>query len=389
MAKVFLHPKKHGRISAGHPWVFANEIAKTEGDFKNGDIAEVYDAHQHFLGKGFINSNSKIVVRILSRDKSAEINADFIRLKINAANAFRNSIGYKKNYRVVFGEADGLPALVVDKFEDVIVIQTLCLGIDVWKKEIVKILSAIFSTEKIFERNDVAVRELEGMQQQSGFLLKKFDTKLIMEQDGIKFWIDVLNGQKTGFFHDQRRNRLAMQTFVKNADVLDACCYTGSFGLYAAKFGAKSVEQLDISTYAINQCRENVALNNFSNFNFTTANVFDELKNKITQGKKYDVVMLDPPAFAKSRKSLDSALKGYKEINLRAMQLVKPGGYLISSSCSHYIYAHEFQSMLADAAGDAKRLIRQVLFQSQSPDHPIILNIPENHYLKCAMLQVL
>lgn len=389
MTKIILQPKKHGRISGGHPWVYNNEIAKTDGDYVNGNIVEVYDHHQHFIGKGYINDQSQIVVRILSRKKDEVIDANFFKQKIQAAWNYRQQIGYNKNCRVVFGEADGLPALVVDKFEDVIVIQTLALGIDKWKTEIVNILAEIFQTEKIYERNDASVRELEGMKQQTGFLKQKFDTKFVMNQDGIKFWVDVANGQKTGFFHDQRRNRLALQPFVKNASVLDACSYTGSFSMYAAKFGAADVEGIDISTDAVAQCKANAALNNFAQCKFTEANVFDELKKRVANKQQYDVVLLDPPAFTKSRSNFEKALKGYKEINLRGIQLTKPGGYLVSSSCSHFIYTEEFKQVITDAASDAGRIIRQVAFNPQSPDHPLIWNIKETNYLKCAILQVL
>ncbi|MFM2047810.1 MAG: hypothetical protein RI955_356 [Bacteroidota bacterium] len=389
MTKIILQPKKHGRISGGHPWVYNNEIAKIDGEYVNGDIVEVYDHHQHFLGKGYINDQSQIVVRILSRKRDEVIDATFFKQKLQAAWNYRQQIGYNKNCRVVFGEADGLPALVVDKFEDVIVIQTLALGIDKWKTEIVNILAEIFQTEKIYERNDASVRELEGMKQQTGFLKQKFDTKFVMNQDGIKFWVDVANGQKTGFFHDQRRNRLALQPFVKDATVLDACSYTGSFSMYAAKFGAAEVEGIDISADAVEQGKANAALNNFAQCKFTEANVFDDLKKRVANKQKYDVVLLDPPAFTKSRSNFEKALKGYKEINLRGIQLTKPGGYLVSSSCSHFIYTEEFKQVITDAASDAGRIIRQVAFNPQSPDHPLIWNIKETNYLKCAILQVL
>ncbi|MEY2829249.1 MAG: hypothetical protein RIQ33_1107 [Bacteroidota bacterium] len=389
MTKIIIQPKKHGRIAGGHPWVYANEVAKIDGPYINGDIVEVYDHHQHFLGKGYINDQSQIIVRILTKRKEDIIDANFFEQKIKAAWNYRQQIGYTKNCRVVFGEADGLPALVVDKFDDVLVIQTLSLGIDKWKSEIVEALCIIFNTEKIYERNDVSVRELEGLQQQTGFLKQSFETKFVMRQDGIKFWVDIVNGQKTGFFHDQRRNRLALQPFVKNASVLDACSYTGSFSMYAAKFGAANVEGIDISADAIAQCNNNAALNDFKQCQFTEANVFDELKKRVSNKQQYDVVLLDPPAFTKSRSNVEKALKGYKEVNLRGIQLTKPGGYLVSSSCSHFIYTEEFKQVITDAASDAGRMIRQVAFNPQSPDHPFIWNIKETHYLKCAILQVL
>jgi 23S rRNA (cytosine1962-C5)-methyltransferase len=322
MAKIIIQPKKHGRIAGGHPWVYSNEVGKIDGTYTNGDIVEVYDHHQHFLGKGYINDQSQIIVRILTKRKEDVINADFFKQKIEAAWLYRQQIGYTKNCRVVFGEADGLPALVVDKFDDIIVIQTLALGIDKWKTEIVNALCEIFNTEKIYERNDVSVRELEGLQQQTGFLKQNFETKFVMNQDGIKFWVDIVNGQKTGFFHDQRRNRLALQPFVKNASVLDACSYTGSFSMYAAKFGAADVEGIDISADAITQCNSNADLNNFKQCKFTEANVFDELKKRVLSKQQYDVVLLDPPAFTKSRSNVEKAMKGYKEVNLRGIQLI-------------------------------------------------------------------
>jgi 23S rRNA (cytosine1962-C5)-methyltransferase len=389
MTKIFLQSKKHGRIAGGHPWVYNNEIEKIEGEYTNGDIVEVYDAHKHFLGKGYINDKSQIVVRILSRNRNEVIGKSFFKQKIEAAWNYRLQIGYNKNCRVVFGEADGLPALVIDKFDDVIVIQTLALGIDKWKADIVDIISELFKTEKIYERNDAGVRALEGLPQKTGFLKTSFETRFVMQQDGIKFWVDVANGQKTGFFHDQRRNRLALQSIVKNASVLDACCYTGSFSMYAAKFGAAEIEGIDISADAVAQCKANAQLNNFNQCTFTEANVFDELKKKITDKKQYDVVLLDPPAFTKSRGNISNALKGYKEINLRGIQLTKPGGYLVSSSCSHFVSADEFKQVITNAASDSGRLLRQVAFNAQSPDHPFIWNISETHYLKCAILQVL
>ncbi len=389
MAKVYLDPKKDFRVSAGHPWIYANEVAQTEGSFVNSDIVEVYNSKNFFIGKGYINSRSQILVRLLTRNPKENIDRLFFEKKIKEAWQLRQKLGYQSSCRVIFGEADGLPALVVDKFDQVLVIQTLALGIDKWKKEIVEILNEVIPNEGIYERNDAAVRKLEGMEEISGFLSQPFETKFNIEVDGVKFAVDVASGQKTGFFHDQQQNRMAIAPLVKDASVLDAFSYTGSFGLYASHFGAKEVLGIDISKDAISLYEENIKLNGMNNIKLKTANVFDELKLMLKERRKFDVVMLDPPAFTKSRKQAESALNGYKEINLRGMQLTKPGGYLVTSSCSHFIYPEEFKDVITQAADDAKRIVRQVVFQSQSPDHPIIWNIPETSYLKFAILQVM
>ena len=389
MVQVILQKGKDKRISNGHPWVFANEVGRIEGEYANGDIVEVYNFRNNFLGKGYINNQSQMIVRILSHKKTEEIDAVFFRNKIQTAWEYRKQIGYEKNGRIVFGEADGLSGLIVDKFEDLLVIQLLTLGMDIRKEIIVSILKELFNPRGIYERSDAGVRTLEGLPLFKGHLMDPFQSPFQMKQDGISFWVDVVNGQKTGFFHDQRKNRLAIQPFVKNATVLDACCYTGSFSMYAAKFGAKRVVGLDISEEAIIGSRKNAKLNQFANCEFKEVNVFDELKKMVFEEQQFDVVMLDPPSFTKNRKNLTTALKGYKEINRRGIQLVKPGGYLVTSSCSHFIYPEEFKAIVTEAANDAGRTLRQVVFQSQSPDHPYIWNIPETHYLKFAILQVL
>ena len=388
MPTITLGKGKDKRVAHGHPWVFANEIVSEEGEYQAGDIVDVCNQRGNFLGKGYINPASLIRVRILSRKKQENINGDFFKQQIEKAWNYRKSIGYDKNCRIVFGEADGLSGLVVDKFEDILVVQILTLGMDIRRQEIINALVAVVGPKAIYERSDVSVRTLEGLEERTGWIYGEGPTNFVFKQDGIQFKVDIAHGQKTGFFHDQRKNRLSIQPFVKNARVLDACSYTGSFSMYAAKFGAKEVIGLDISQEAIDVCRENAKLNGFSQCEFRTVNVFDELKIMVEKGEQFDVVMLDPPAFTKSRKNLEAALRGYKEINRRGLQLVKPGGYLISSSCSHFIYPEEFKQVITEAANDVGRQLRQVVFQPQSPDHPAIWNIPETLYLKFAILQV-
>ncbi len=389
MAQVILQKGKDKRVGNGHPWVYVNEVAKVEGDYNNGDIVDVHNSRGNFIGRGYINNLSQIMVRILSHKRNENIDYTFFKAKIGAAWEYRKQIGYDKNCRVVFGEADGLSGLVVDKFEDVLVVQLLTLGMDIRKEQIIAVLKELLQPRGIYERSDVGVRELEGLTQVKGHLMEPFENPILMKQDGISFWVDIENGQKTGFFHDQRKNRLAIQPFVKNAKVLDACSYTGSFSMYAAKFGAAQVIGFDISEEAVAYCRKNAKLNQFKNCEFHAVNVFDELKKMVNEGQQFDVVMLDPPAFTKNRKNLETALKGYKEVNRRGIQLVKPGGYLITSSCSHFIYPEEFRDVITSAANDAGRMLRQIVFQAQAPDHPLIWNIQETHYLKFAILQVL
>jgi len=374
----------------GHPWVFANEVDKVEGQPAGGEVAEVYTHDKKFIGRGYINQKSQILVRILTRDKAELINEVFFFRKIKESWDYRKKIGYIENCRLVFGEADFLPALIIDKFNDYFVIQTLALGMEVWKEAIVNSLEKIFKPKGIYERNDVPVRELEGLQQQKGFLSKPFDTNIIINENALRLHVDVENGQKTGYFLDQQDNRKAIRHIVKDADVLGAFCYTGSFEIHAAHYGAKSVLGLDISEAATSFARRNAELNALQNIcKFETVNAFDILKQLSKENKLYDVVMLDPPAFTKSRETIDNAIKGYKEINLRGMKLVKRGGFLVTSSCTNLVKPEVFLNTIDAAAKDAKRKLRQVIFQSQSADHPIIKALENTNYLKFLIVQVL
>ena len=392
MKSLFLNKNVSGRVESGHPWIFANEINRgkaLDAAAKAGEIVNVFTHDKKFIGKGYVNPQSQIMVRLLTRDKDKEINDDFFYDTILQAWAYRQKLGYVENCRLIFGEADELPQLIIDKFNDYFVIQTLALGIDIWKPAIVKALEKIFSPKGIYERNDVPVRELEGMEQHKGFLSAPFDTNIIIHENGIKFHVDIDGGQKTGYFLDQQDNRKAIQNIVKGADVLGAFCYTGSFEISAAVYGAKSVTGIDISQSAIDMCNKNALLNKVEGIcKFECINAFDILKEWTKEAKQWDVVMLDPPSFTKSRSSIDKAVAGYKEINLRGIKLVKPGGFLVTSSCTNLVKPELFLDIIGMAAKDAKRKIRQVVFNSQSADHPIIRDQENTNYLKFLIVQV-
>ncbi len=388
MTKVYLNKRITPRIAQGHPWIYNNEVDRVAGQVEPGDIVEVYYFDGKLVGRGYINPESQILIRLLTR-KREDIGAVFFQDKIKEAWAYRQKLGYTENCRLVFGEADGLPALIIDKFNDYFVLQTLSLGIEKWKASIVEALQNIFSPKGIYERNDVPVRELEGLTQQKGFLTDPFATEIIIKENELKFYVDIENGQKTGYFLDQQDNRKAIQNIVKGADVLGAFTYTGTFEIHAAHYGAKSVLGIDISENAVAQANKNAALNNLQDIvKFEAMNAFDVLKNWGREGRKYDVVMLDPPAFTKSRANIGKAVTGYKEINLRGMQLIRNGGFLVSSSCTNLVSPELFLETIEMAARDAKKRIRQVTYQSQSSDHPIIWGMENTHYLKFLIVEV-
>ena len=393
MKSIFLNKKISRRVETGHPWIFGYEVntgKALDAAAKPGEIVNVFTHDKKFMGRGYINPQSQIMVRLLTRDKDELIDDQFFINRIEKAWEYRKKLGYTQNCRLVFGEADDMPQLIIDKFNDYFVVQTLALGIDVWKPAIVKAIEKIFTPKGIYERNDVPVRELEGMEQKKGFLSAEFDTNIVITENGVKFNVDIANGQKTGFFLDQQDNRRAIQHIVKDADVLGAFCYTGSFEITAAHYGARSVLGLDISQSAIDMCNKNAALNGLDNIcKFECVNAFDVLKQWSKAGKQWNVVMLDPPSFTKSRATIDKAVAGYKEINLRGMKLVKPGGFLVTSSCTNLVQPELFLDIIQMAATDAKRKIRQVVFNSQSADHPIIRGQENTHYLKFLIVQVM
>jgi 23S rRNA (cytosine1962-C5)-methyltransferase len=389
MTKVILKKKIAPRIANGHPWIYNNEVEKvTEPTPEPGAIVDVYYHDDKFCGRGYINPKSQILVRLLTRKKET-IDEQFFHNRILQAWQYRQKTGYTENCRLVFGEADEMPALIIDKFNDYFVIQTLSLGMDQWKTAIVAALNRIFTPKGIYERNDVPVRELEGLQQQKGFLSEPFDTKILITENGLQFYVDVENGQKTGYFLDQQDNRRAIQHIVKGADVLGVFTYTGTFEIHAAHYGAKSVLGLDISDNAVAQANHNAALNGLDKIcRFEAVNAFDVLKQWVKDGRQYDVVMLDPPAFTKSRENIEKALTGYKEINLRGMKLVKNGGFLVTSSCTNLVHPELFLQTIDAAAKDARKRIRQVTFQAQASDHPIIWGMDNTNYLKFLIVEV-
>lgn len=390
MTKVFLNKKISRRVENGHPWIFGNEVNRVEGDTVGGGTVEVFTHDKKFIGRGYINLQSQIQVRLLTRDRNESIDDLFFYRRLKEAWEYRQQLGYTENCRLVFGEADYLPALIIDKFNDYFVLQTLALGMDNWKPAIVRALEQLFQPKGIYERNDVPVRELEGLPQQKGFLSAPFDTQIVIRENGLQMHVDIENGQKTGYFLDQHDNRRAIRHIVKGADVLGAFCYTGSFETHAGFYGAKSVLGLDISENAVSQSRRNAELNGLSAIcRYEAINAFDALKQWSREGRQYDVVMLDPPAFTKSRETIQKAITGYKEINLRGMKLVKKGGFLVTSSCTNLVQPEVFLDTIRLAALDARRKLRQVTFRAQASDHPIIDGWENTNYLKFLIVQVL
>jgi 23S rRNA (cytosine1962-C5)-methyltransferase len=389
MKQVYLKKKISNRVANGHPWIFANEVQKMDEGIGAGEIVDVFFDNGKFAGRGYFNSRSQILVRLLTREKKIEIDENFFMDRISDCWEYRQKTGYIENCRLVFGEADELPQLIIDKFNDYFVIQTLALGIDQWKPALVRAINKIFNPKGIYERNDVPVRELEGLSQQKGFLSDPFDPKIIIRENGLQFNVDLENGQKTGYFLDQQDNRREIRNIVKDAEVLGAFTYTGTFEIHAAHYGARSVLGIDISENAVEQANRNAKLNNLDHIAaFETANAFDVLKQWSRDGRQYDVVMLDPPAFTKSRETIQKAITGYKEINLRGMKLIRPGGFLVTSSCTSLVSPDLFLQIIDMAAKDARKKIRQVVFQTQSADHPIIRGIENTQYLKFLIVQV-
>ena len=385
MAKAILRKTRETRVHSGHPWVFLSDIDHVEGGFEPGDVVEVMSSKGGFLGRAFYNPKSQIALRMLTT-KDEIVDADFFHRRVERAWAYRKQFADPMSCRAVFAESDFLPALVVDKFADVLVMQTLCLGIEKWKRELVEILNDVIHPAGIYERNDVPVRRLEGMEQMTGLLSGQVPDRVDMVENGIHFLVDVKNGQKTGFFLDQKENRAAIAPLVQGGDVLDCFCHNGSFSLHAAKYGARSVLGVDISEEALEVARENARINGL-NVDFEAHTCFDHLRALTGEKRQFDVVILDPPAFTKTRSALEGALRGYKEINLRGMKLVREGGFLVSCSCSQHVSPEKFMEVINQAARDSRTKLRLVEFRTQGHDHPILPASPETQYLKCAILQ--
>jgi 23S rRNA (cytosine1962-C5)-methyltransferase len=392
---VVILKKGQGRVlKAGGMWVYDNEIDRIEGDYENGDLVKVHDFDDYFMGIGFINTNSKITIRIMTRNKNQEVDRTFLRMRVKNAWEYRKKTVDTSSCRVIFGEADFLPGLVIDKFSDILVVQSLALGIDKLKEIIIEELTSLLGDDAIiirgvYERSDAKVRVKEGMDRVKGFIGEPFDTKVEIIENGVKYLVDVEEGQKTGFFLDQKNNREAIKKLCKGASVLDCFTHTGSFALNAGIAGATSVLGIDASETGIRQAEENAKLNKLEDrVKFQCADVFDLLPLYDKTGKKFDVVILDPPAFTKSRNSVKNAVKGYREINLRGMKLVKDGGYLATCSCSHFITPELFSETIAQAAKNAHKRLRQVEYRTQAADHPILWAAEESYYLKFFIFQV-
>lgn len=387
--------KGEGRmLKSGGLWIFDNEIASILGSFEDGDIVAVHDFDGYGLGKGFINRNSKIRVRMMTRNRHQEIDEAFLKMRVQEAWDYRKKVSDTGSCRVIFGEADFLPGLVVDKFSDVLVVQSLALGIDRLKDQIVELLKEVLAADGIkirgvYERSDAKVRRQEGMELYKGFIGEAFDTNVEIEENGVRYMVDVKDGQKTGFFLDQKYNRKAIQHLCKDAKVLDCFTHTGSFALNAGYGGAKEVTGVDASELAVEQAILNSKLNGMEDrVKFICRDVFELLPVLEEKGEKFDVVILDPPAFTKSRNSVKNAVKGYREINLRAMKLVRDGGFLATCSCSHFMTYELFTQTIHQAARNVHKRLRQVEYRTQAPDHPILWAAEESYYLKFYVFQV-
>ncbi|MDO5424572.1 MAG: class I SAM-dependent rRNA methyltransferase [Eubacteriales bacterium] len=387
--------KGEGRtLKSGGLWVYDNEIASIMGEFEDGEIVLVHDFDGFGMGRGFINRNSKIRIRMLTRNKDQKIDEAFLKMRVREAWDYRKKTVDTSSCRVIFGEADFLPGLVVDKFSDVLVVQSLALGIDRLKPLILKALKDVLAEDGIFirgiyERSDAKVRKNEGMELYKGFLGETFDTNVEIVENGVKYMVDVKDGQKTGFFLDQKYNRQAIQKLCRGAKVLDCFTHTGSFALNAGLAGAKSVLGVDASELGVEQARLNAKLNGLEDrVRFQCADVFDLLPELEAKGETFDVIILDPPAFTKSRNSVKNATKGYREINLRAMKLVRDGGFLATCSCSHFMTYELFTQTIHQAARSVHKRLRQVEYRTQAPDHPILWAAEESYYLKFYIFQV-
>ena len=388
MQKVILKKDEEKRIKNGHPWIFSNEVHAFEGEIKSGELCDVYAYDRSYIGRGFLNCASKIIVRMLSFEKIT-LDENFFFKRIKQANDFRKQLGLENNYRVVFSEADFLPGLIVDKYGEYLSVQFLSLGMDINKDLIIKALVKLFDPKGIMERSDSAVRKKEGLEEFKGMVYNApFNPHVVIEENGILLQVDLENGQKTGYFLDQKMNRAALKNYVKDKNVLDCFSHTGGFALHALKFGAKKATAVDISQKACDDILANANLNGFTNIEVVCKDVFDYLRDNKYQNQ-FDVIILDPPAFTKSKDTVRNAYKGYKEINLSALKMIKSGGILITFSCSNHMTPALFLEMLQEASHDSNRIVEMVDFRIQSPDHPIRIDSEESLYLKCVVLRVI
>ena len=387
MGQVYLKSGKEKRVFLGHPWVFLSDIDRADRSVSPGDTVTVCTKQGKFLARAVYNPKSQIALRVLTLHDEA-IDEAFIKVRVRRAVDYRRNFADLHSCRLIHAEADGLPAIVADSFGPVLSLQCLSLGMSRYQQNIVDALVEELSPLGVYERNDVPIRRLEGMEQSTGLLYGEIPDKVEIAENGVRFLVDVKQGQKTGFFLDQKENRAALAPFVKDAKVLDCFTHTGSFALHAARFGAKEVTGVDISEFACECARENARLNSIDNVSFRVANVFDLLRDESQSGEEYDVIILDPPAFAKSKANVESATKGYKEINLRAMKMIRDGGYLVTCSCSQHILSTMFKDIILQAAIDARVSLMQVEFRSQGKDHPTLPAAPETQYLKCGIYRI-
>jgi len=398
VGRVFLQRKRRRRLEQGHPWIYQTEVAHVEGDPQPGDLVNVYNHQGVFLAKGYINPRSQILVRVLTYDPHEEIDVGFFVRRLEQAKRHRERfLADTSACRMVYGEADFLPGLIVDKFGDILVVQLLTYGMDARRDLIRAALVEVFRPRGIYLRNDVPVRELEGLAQEKGVWYGEVPRWVEIVENGLRFVVDVHEGQKTGYFFDQRENRAAIaplmtgwgETGMDGAEVLECFCHTGAFTMHAAHYGARHITAVDISEEAIAVAKENVARNGYAErVTFRVANAFDELRRLDAEGARFDVVILDPPAFAKNRQAVDAACRGYKEINLRAMRILRDGGYLVTASCSYHVSRERFLATIADAALDTHKILRLVEFRTAGKDHPVIHGASEGDYLKFAIFEV-
>ncbi|HTF99956.1 MAG TPA: class I SAM-dependent rRNA methyltransferase [Nitrospirota bacterium] len=384
---VRLQQKEERRIARGHPWIFSNELKDLPKNLEPGSIVDVLDSAGKFVGRGYANPRSLITVRVLTRKNDEGIDGDFFKRRIKAALELRRDFGFGASFRAVYSEGDGLPGLVVDKYSDTLVIQSLTAGIDRLIELIIPALEEHLAPRAVVLRNDAGARDLEGLPREKRVIRGEVTGPIAIEESGISYLVDVLEGQKTGFFFDQRENRLALRDYVRGRRTLDCFCYIGAWSLSALRFGASEVLGIDSSEKAVSAARENAARNKL-NARFAAADVFDELRALEKSRERFGCIILDPPAFVKSRSKVREALKGYKEINLRAMKLLEPGGVLVTCSCSHHIDEELFREMLIDAAWSAGRRVRVFEVRTQARDHPVLLAARETQYLKCFILAI-
>jgi len=385
---VYLKPAREARVLSGHPWIFSSDIDRAQRGVTPGDVVRVQAARGRFLGHAAYNPNSQITLRMLNYDEG-KIDSAFIKKRVREAIGYRRQVADTDCCRLIFAESDGLPAVIADTFAGVISLQILSLGMARFEKDIVEALVEELAPRGVWERNDVPIRELEGMMQSTGLLWGDVPDEVEISENGLKMMVNVKQGQKTGHFLDQKENRAAIAPFCPGARVLDICTHTGGFALHAAMYGASEVIGVDLSEHALAGARNNAKRNGFTNANFVQANAFDFLRAQSDAGNRYDLIILDPPAFAKNKPSLPGAAKGYKEINLRALKMLQPGGILVTCSCSQAMLPERFRQVILEAAYDAGKALQQVEWRGQGRDHPVLVAAPETHYLKCGIFRVL